>query len=378
VWPALLAVLRALMGLLEGVIMNIRGMKFSVVLLCGGVAAACGGGDDNNKEKPDQTAGAGTGGGGAVKADAGESATPIGGSSAGAGSEAIPNAAGQPDAGMGGEGGSAAVPEPTTFVSKPAGVELVLDDAAKAAGFTLVSSNFTQKPSGSDFYREWWAELRNGTDQPQCFINVKADFQNAAGDSLQALNTYTYGSTFDIGSSVGLTATCAAPGEVVPIWSNALDGNMVAIDSIKKLGITVMATEKPGAVVHASTPTLANFKQTFEQGLEWWTFSGDVTATADIYNVKIEIWGKSGGVVVGKSAGFHLDNFLKGSLWQFKTDAGIDVPTLESEKSYFSFIDGLDTAPFVHYGPESAKLVALKQAAADSWKAAEERRAHAL
>ena len=300
---------------------------------------------------------------------------PAGGSSAG--SADVPNIGGRTDAGMAGEGGTAPDPESTSFVTVPAGVELVVDDAATEAGYTLVSSNFTQKPSGSSFYREWWAEVRNDTNQPQCFINLKADFQDASGDSLQQLDTYTYGASFDIGSAVGLTATCAAPGEVVPIWSNALDGNMVPINSIKKLSFTVTATEKPGAVVHASTPTLANFMHVFEQGLKWWNFSGDVTATADIYNVKIEIWGKSGGVVAGKSAAFHAEDFLNGSLWRFKTNAGIDVPALESAKSYINFIDGLESDLFVHYDAETAKLAARKQAAADSWKAAERRKAQA-
>jgi hypothetical protein len=359
--------------------MNI-GIKLAVVLVCGGVAAACGG-DDNNKTPSNPTAGAaGSSSNAGSKSDAGNSAMPMGGSSAG--SVNMPNTAGNAsagsDAGMGGEGGSAPDPGEVPFVSKPTGLEVTFDDAAKAAGFTLVSSNFMQKPSGAQYYRQWFAELRNGTDKPQCFINLKADFQSAAGTSLQKLDTYTYGATFDIGSSVGLTATCAAPGEVVPIWSNALDANMVAVDQIKKLSITVMATEKPTAVVHASTPTLANFKQTFEQGLAWWTFSGDATATADIYNVQVEIWGKSGGVIVGKSAAFHSENFLKASLWQFKTLAGIDVVTLDTAKPYFDFIDGLDSALFVHYDPETAKFVAIKQAAADSWKAAEDRKAHAL
>lgn len=361
--------------------MNKYGIRVSAVLLCGVVASACGGGDEHH-DTPSQTAGrAGNGGNGGSSgssgssgggAEAGDGAVANGGSSAG--SSGMSNAAGQPDAGMGGESGH--VPTETPFVSKPAGIELVLDDAAKAAGFALVSSNFTQKPSGAEFYREWWAELLNGTDQPQCFIQLAADFQSSSGASLQKLDTYAYGGSFDIGSSVGLTATCAAPGEVVPIWSNALDGTMVAIDSIKKLSIAITATEKPAAILHPSTPTLANFKKTFEQGLQWWTFSGDATATADIYNVKVEIWGKSGGVVVGKTADFHFDNFLKGGLWSFKTSAGIDGATLEAATPYFSFIDGLDTALFVHYDPESAKLVALKQAAADSWKAAEDRKAH--
>jgi hypothetical protein len=350
-------------------------MKVSAGLLCVVVASACGGGGGGeNKSTPSQTGDGGSGGSGEDKSDAGDSALPAGGSSSGSGG--MPQVAGQFNAGTAGEGGS--TPEEAPFVTKPAGVELVLDDAAKAAGFTLVSSNFTQKPSAAEFYKEWWAELLNGTDQPQCFIQVKADFQSASGASLQKFDTYSYGATYDIGSSVGLTATCAAPGEVVPIWSNALDGTMVAINSIEKLNISVMATEKQGAVLHPSTPTLANFKQTFEQGLQWWNFSGDATATADIYNVKVEIWGKSGGVVVGKSADFHFENFFEGDLWSFKTSAGIDVPTLEEASPYFGFIDGLDTALFVHYDPESAKLVALKQAAADSWKAAEDRKTHAL
>jgi hypothetical protein len=127
--------------------------------------------------------------------------------------------------------------------------------------------------------------------------------------------------------------------------------------------------------LHPSTPTLTQSAKALDAQLNWWTFSGTATAVEDIYNVKLEFWGKSDGVVVGKSAAFHSEDFLKNTSWSFKTLAGISSPTLDSTTSYFSFIDGLEGELRIVYRGEAAKIAERRGAAIASWQATEERRA---
>lgn len=353
--------------------MRMLGVGF--VALCAGlVAVACGGDDD----KPSPSASSGTGGGGSATdvgagGDAGEAhaGSTVGGT-AGSGGATEVTPGGSSTGGSDGEGGSGGEqPSTTAFVSVPSGVELVVDDAAKALGLTLVSSNFTQKASGNQYYKEWFAEVFNGSKETQCFIEVNADFQDAAGGSLQKLHTYADGPSFELGTSV-LTTACAAPGDTVPLWSNALDATSVSLAAIKKLSVELTAMARPQAVIHPSTPKLGKPTQTYDAQLHWWTFSGTATAVADITNVKVEFWGKSGGVVFGKSAAFHSADFLEGDSWSFKTLAGIEVATLDSATPYFDFIDGTALARVAYRG-EAVELAALRSRVIESRKATEDR-----
>jgi hypothetical protein len=98
---------------------------------------------------------------------------------------------------------------------------------------------------------------------------------------------------------------------------------------------------------------------------------------ADIYNIKLEYWGKSQGVVVGKAAAFHSTDFLKGASWSFKTLTGIEATTLEGTAGYFSFINGREASARVVYRGEASKIAERKGAAMASWQAAEDRLARA-
>jgi hypothetical protein len=361
--------------------MNWRGVCVGTLLLGSAMLAACGDDDDG-------APGGSSGSGGSVSGSAGETseggdpALPSAGKTSGGsggtgGSSGGTGGSGGIAGSSAGEAGAGGTPEPEpTFVSNPVGVQPVLDAEAEAAGYRLVSSNLTQKSSGAtNYYKEWWAEIKNGTSEPQCYIELDADFQSATGTSLLKLHTYAYGGSFDTGTTTGLVATCAAPGETVPIWSNALDATMVPLSSIAKVSITVAALERPDAVAHPSTPTLSNVQKSYDAGLQWWQFSATATATADVYNLKTEFWGKSKGLIVGKSAGFHSGDLLKGQTWQVATIAGIDSTTLDSFTPYVSFIDGLSGALRVRYDAATRKLVDVQQLARSSWKAADERQA---
>ncbi len=348
----------------------------------GGVAAgvlmlvvACG--EDEPKKAATPMGGSG-GSGVAGQAEGGDSteagAPAAGSSSAGqdmGGSGGSGGSAGS--AGSGGNGGSGGA-MPLTFQSKPAGVVLELDAAAKASGLTLASSSVTQETETSLFYTEWLGELYNGSNQTQCLIAITGDFQNAAGTTVIKFDTYAQGAAYDLGAST-LSSPCVAPGESVPVWSNDLPEQALPLDTITKLVVSIDPIASPDAVIHPSTPTLAAVAQVYSPTFEVWQLSSTATSVANIHNVSITFWGKSGDFVVGSEKDFHLEDFPTGASWSIDTaPLGIESVTLTKVIPYFSFIDGLDTLARRIYDEKTSELIAIRGQAVASWDAAWARR----
>jgi hypothetical protein len=337
------------------------------------VNTACGDDEKSSPHPPGGAAGAagkatavGDGGSGGEGEGAGG---PSAGGSIGGSGGATAGSSGS--AGMAGSGGSSA---PVTFESKPVGIELELDAASKEAGITLRSSSLIQDNDTPLGYTEWRAALYNGTGETQCFIEVTADFQDATGTSIIEFHSYAYGAAYDSGSGLGLTITCAAAGETVPIWSNDNPMKVLPIASAKKLVLSVTPMARPEAVLHASTPALGPIMKEYTN-LDWWIMSGQATSKADIYNVKLAFWGKVGEFFVDDSAAFHSEDFLKGQTWDFETIAGIDAVNLDEVVSYFSFIDGRSTAqPRLRLSERDAELLTARSSASVTWNAADLRR----
>jgi hypothetical protein len=349
------------------------------------ISVGCG---DDEKESPHKSGGGTAGTINAAGSDEGsDDTTGSGGrSAAGSGGRSAAGSGGRSAAGNGGGGsggheaggggmaGSGGSMAPTKFESKPAGVELEVDAESKAAGISLRSSSLIQDTGTSLGYTEWRAALYNGTNETQCFIAVNADFQDAAGTSIIKFESYAYGAAYDSGSGIGLTITCAAAGETVPIWSNANPKKVLPIASAKKLVIEVTPMARPEAVLHPSTPELGPLTKEFTN-LDWWVVSGRATAKADIYNVEVAFWGKVGEFFVDDSADFHSEDFLQGQTWDFETIAGIDSVQLDEVVTYFDFIEGSSGALARRsLSPRDAELATARSAATTAWDAARARR----
>ncbi len=343
---------------------------------------AVGCGDDASKASPTNKGGTGgsVGTGGEKMAADGGSADDTGGKTDTTGGTASGGASVGGSTASGGEGGGSvdgAGGEPSlTFQSMPAGIELSLDAASQAAGFTLTSASISQDSTTDLFYTEWYGELHNGTKQTQCLIAVTGDFQNAAGQTVIKLDTYAKGAAYKLTSSK-VTAPCMAAGENVPLWTNNIPNMALPLSSIKKLVVKVTPLTSPAAVLHPSTPTLPPVIKAYSATHKSWQISGSATATADIYNASLEFWGKSGAFYVDSAKVFHLDNLLNGQVWAFDTaPLGLKTVTLTSMVTYFSFIDGLKgAAPRVALDEKASAFIALRDEAFALHDAALKRRA---
>lgn len=353
------------------------------------VVAGCG--EEDPKQAPTGKAGAGgsvgTAGDQASGGSGEEAGTSNGGSSAGStttgGTFANAGTAGAGGAnggagGSAGDGGGGGTP-PLTFQSKPAGIELELDAATAASGLTLSTTSITQETTGNLNYVEWLGELVNGSDKTQCLIAVSGDFQTSSGMSVIKLDTYAQGAAYDLGAS-SLSSPCVAPGGRVPLWTNDIPDMAIKVDTIKKLIVTIDPLTSPDAVLHPSTPTLAPLAKTYSATFEAWQIASTATATADIYNVSITFWGKTGGFYVDSEKDFHLENFLQGQTWAIDTaPLGLETETLVEVVPYFSFIEGLKpgTALRKVYDEQTSAVLERHDAVQTNWDDARARRLRA-
>lgn len=106
--------------------------------------------------------------------------------------------------------------------------------------------------------------------------------------------------------------------------------------------VTITPLTRPQALLHP--PTLAPWIQTYSDKYEAWQLATTATWTADIYNVSITFWGKSGDFFVDNQGDYHLEDFEQGSTWAIDTaPLELETATLTEFVPYFDFIDGTKT-----------------------------------
>jgi hypothetical protein len=263
------------------------------------------------------------------------------------------------------------------FQSRPAGIELELDAASKALGLTLGATSITQDSGSSLHYTEWLGELYNGSEDTQCLIQISGDFQTDSGVAIIKFDTFAQGAAYDLGSS-DLASPCAAPGETVPLWSNALPEMQLKLETVTKLVVTITPLPRPNADLHPSTPTITPLMQTYSDTFDAWQIATTATATADIYNVAVTFWGKSGAFFVDNQGDYHLENFIKASTWAIDTaPLGLETATLSKVVPYFDFIDGLKSAARRVYDAETSTTLAVRRDAFANREATRARRERA-
>lgn len=282
-------------------------------------------------------------------------------------------AGGAPDAGDGGRGGdseaggSGGAAEPGgSVLSRPAGIQLVIDNPDEARGLTFSSIHVRR----DDRYVEWFGELFNAGDEVQCLAEVESIFQDGSGATVVDFRSYAAGPAYDVGTPK-LPSPCVAPGESVPVWSNRFvdEEVVVDLDAIETLVATIDALPVPDAVLHPATPTLSELERTYSAEYEAWVISGTATATADINTVRLEFWGKDGDFFVGSDFAYHGEDFLAGETWEASTaPLGIAATSLTEVVGYFSFITGLGAEARVHFDARARELNERRNDAARSFE----------
>jgi len=283
--------------------------------------------------------------------DAGSAATggDAGGGSGGTGGDAGSGGSGPSGgtAGQGGASGSGATGGAgggSPFTTNPPGIEREQQPQSNGANIDLLTTSLTQRSTSSLNYFEWFGEVANVGSEVRCYIQLHADFQSSTGTSIIKLDTFVYASPFKMGSS-SLTAPCLAPGTTGIVWSNDLPTTPVPIDSIKRVVVSIEALVDPSAVPHPAAPRLSPLTKTLSG--QRWAISGTATSIADVYNVSIDFFGKTGKFFVDRETVYHLENFLTAQTWAFDTSPlGLETTTLDEVVPILDFIEGTDTTAF--------------------------------
>ena len=294
----------------------------------------------------------------------GSSDNPVGGTGddAGGGHTASPDSgAPHPDGGHGGTPDAApeAGPVVPPFVSNPANVTVRDDTPAPKLALTLVSSNLTQSPSGSDYYQEWYAEVMNTGNEVICYPQVDAKFLDSASATVIHFNAFADADPYkNPQGTLNLVSSCLKPGAVGVFWSNNL-GAAVSINTVATLSVTFSNLSGASSYVpHPDSPKITAAMPQPDLGPTYYALAGTaVNGPALINNVELKVYPKSAaGLVIGHLAAFHMQNYNAGESWSFKTD---DVESAFTQyHAYLSFIDG----PMMAKAPERPELPPLEQA----------------
>jgi hypothetical protein len=269
---------------------------------------------------------------------------------------------------------SATTPDAATggFVSNMPGATLVDVTSPPAGDLILVSSNFLQEPSGSQFYEEWLGEVRNVGTAVACLIRVDVSFKNAAGNEVAKLHPYVDGQPYAYANGK-TTMACIAPGETGSFWTNAFAPGTVSLGDVRKIEVKFGPHVYSNNGLHPHTPIIVSHPQSVP-GNNAFGVGGTITGVGGaIYNIGVDIFPRDAqGLVIGHLWAGDLHTLNPGVAFPFTT--GIGVATSFAEYRQFpDFIDGAEPDA----GQPMAPSFAAFSAADDARRERQEKNARA-
>src|SRR5262249_21749761 len=152
-----------------------------------------------------------------------------------------------------GEAGSVGA-TPAFKTNTPAATFMNASTAA-VGDLVLLSSNLTEKPSGStNYYQQWFGEVKNVSSKIYCYVNIHLQISPGPGLPL-ALTSYADTAPYALTGST-LSASCLAPGEVAPMYSNNISNSSANVASSTMFAYQLDGTVTPDAVPHPHAPMI--------------------------------------------------------------------------------------------------------------------------
>ncbi len=203
----------------------------------------------------------------------------------------------------------------------------------------LLSSNLVQKPSGAEFFQQWYGEVKNAGAQTLCQVFVDVSFKDAAGAELATFSTYVSADPY--AASLTLSVPCIAPGKVGSFYSNGFVPTAALIAGTKTIAVAFKPHVYDDAIPAPHAPTVTS--QPVPVFTTMYGIGGTINGgAAPIYNIAVDLFPRdASGLVLGRLSAVDLDTLLPGATYPFTT-SGIETP-FAAYRSYAEFIDG--TAP---------------------------------
>jgi hypothetical protein len=306
-----------------------------------------------------------------------------GGSAGSGGSSEIAGAGGSPDQNDAGQGGpdSSDGAAPMEAGGKPNGVRSNTPDATFTQLVTgdvpdlfLLSSNLHQKPSGSQYFLEWYGEVANFGTKPACHVQLDLSFKSSDGTPLIPLRT-TFADA-EAYQSI-LIVPCIPPGKTGGMYTNNFEPALVPLTSIAKVDASLRGNVYPDAVPSPLAPQIAsaNIIDYYGDGTSW-SVAGTMKSTGDIYNILTSVYPINlDGLVVDQLSAVHLDALPQGMSWDFKT-LSYDGPKFVKFLVFTDFLEGLGSTyaarspgwqPQDFGGADGSSLMARTEKVRQTW-----------
>ena len=225
------------------------------------------------------------------------------------------------------------------FLSDPSGASYVNVKPDSGEGLVLVSSRFSEKPSGDDYFRNWFGEVRNTGSKIHCYARVKVSLKDSSGTEIATFNPFADTAPFRLGTST-LSTPCLAPGGRGAFYANGFSTTAANVSSIRRIEVEFSSMESPEAVPDPVAPVLES-AMVASTSLGY-RVSGTLRARETINNIGIDVYPLVGGVPYEQLSATNLDEVAKGATWAYET-RGITMPFTEFMQ-FPSYIRGPSTA----------------------------------
>jgi hypothetical protein len=227
------------------------------------------------------------------------------------------------------------------FVSNTPNATVVDVGIPATPNLVLISSNLLQEPSGSQFFQQWAAEVRNAGSTTVCGLLADVSFRNESGGQLAVFEPFTSTAPYQL-SGLSVTINCLAPGDIGTFFDNGFAPALVDLGAVTRIEIAIISLGAGSAIPAPHAPIVASHVEPVFDGFG---IAGTLTGNVGpIHTILIDGFPRdANGLVLGwlfDSDGEQLD---PGEVVPFST---LDVSTSFSLHRVFTqFIDGPELAP---------------------------------
>ncbi len=238
----------------------------------------------------------------------------------------------------------------------------------------LLSLNFVQSPSGSQYYQEWFGEVENVGSSAICYPQIAVAYEGPSGATILAMNnTYADAASYTSTGST-LSAPCIPPGKIGSFYQNNIADAAGSTSGVTTLAVTFGSLADASAETpDPNAPTLTSTVESTNLG---YGLSGTIAeSVGTISNVGYRAYPRDAtGLVIGHLQATDLGVITPSTPFSFMSEA-IDTPFTQY-RDYADYIEGVGTGAIVG-APTNPHLAAAAADRQGTRAATEARRASA-
>jgi hypothetical protein len=245
---------------------------------------------------------------------------------------------------------SAALP---SFVSNVPGATVVDVGSPPMPNLVLLSLNFLQEASGSQYFQQWLGEVENVGTTPVCFVQIGVAYRDASGATLLTMSTtYSDGAPYAT-TGIDESIACIPAGAIGSFYQNGFADSSVSIEGVTTLGVQFGSLTDATDVPDPNAPTVS---VTVESSAIGYSLAGTITETVGtISNIGYRAYPRDAtGLVLAQLEGLDLDSLAPGSSYALTTE-DIDSPFTEF-RGYATYIEGAGSGGSRVGGPNPQRL----------------------